>query len=286
MHSLNLIWQTQKGDYTTFEYEYLTEILFAEIPHTKIFDYGSLDTVLDNSVIIYSNNQNEISSEFQEYLDKFVNLGYKFYLFHLSNENFSHNCEYYKKANHVFRNYFNDNVNQSNVTFVPLGFKSGFYNSKKNLNDCNEKHINITFIGQPKSDRFELLDVMETIENNFIHTTQNWNCVTSFSPEKSIEIYKKTKYAPCPMGFVHPDSFRICEVLEWGVIPIIKKYEGKDYFQNIFPDHPFPVVDEWSQVDEIIKDKNYCKVSEKTYNYYSEYMKSLQEKIKKIVLTK
>ena len=62
---INLIWQTFNGDQTTFEFEYTTEILFKNFKQKRIFDDGKLLTVLDNSVIIYSNNLNNISEEFK-----------------------------------------------------------------------------------------------------------------------------------------------------------------------------------------------------------------------------
>ena len=53
---INLIWQTFNGDQTNFEFEYTTEVLFKNFEQNRVFDDSKLSTVLDNSVIIYSNN--------------------------------------------------------------------------------------------------------------------------------------------------------------------------------------------------------------------------------------
>jgi len=134
MDDINLIWQTPKGEYTTFEFEYITEVLFKNLKQNRIFDNGTYETVLDNSVIIYSKDNEDktpISKEFIEYLDKFTEKKYNFYLLHLSNEHEGHDCWYYDKANYVFRNYFFKNIKNKNVKYIPLGFKSGFLNEKK-----------------------------------------------------------------------------------------------------------------------------------------------------------
>jgi len=277
---LNLIWQTFNGDQTNFEFEYTTEVLFKNIEHNKIFDDGQLSTVLDNSVIIYSNNSNNISDDFNNYLNKFVELGYTFYLLHFSNENLSHNCDYYSKANHVFRNYYDSNITAQNVTFIPLGVKTGFIN--KNETSLDTKEYEFVFIGQPKSDRQELLSVMERMENVFIHKTNSWNCSTSLTQDECISIYNKTKFVPCPMGWVHPDSFRLMECLESGSIPILKNYNNLEYFTKVWGDSPLPVVNSWDEITNYYKmnEEDFLKLKTNVFNWYKEFKIKLSLKVK------
>ena len=277
---LNLIWQTFNGDQTNFEFEYTTEVLFKNIEHNKIFDDGQLSTVLDNSVIIYSNNSNNISDDFNNYLNKFVELGYTFYLLHFSNENLGHNCDYYSKANHVFRNYYDSNIITQNITFIPLGVKTGFIN--KNENSLDTKEYEFVFIGKPKSDRQELLSVMESMENVFIHKTNSWNCSTSLTQDECISIYRKTKFVPCPMGWVHPDSFRIMECLESGSIPILKNYNNLEYFTKVWGDSPLPVVNSWDEITNYYKmnEEDFLKLKTLVFNWYKEFKIQLTLKVK------
>ena len=280
---LNLIWQTFNGDQTNFEFEYTTEVLFKNIEHNKIFDDGQLSTVLDNSVIIYSNNSNNISDDFNNYLNKFVELGYTFYLLHFSNENLGHNCDYYSKANHVFRNYYDSNIITQNITFIPLGVKTGFIN--KNENSLDTKEYEFVFIGQPKSDRQELLSVMESMENVFIHKTNSWNCSTSLTQDECISIYRKTKFVPCPMGWVHPDSFRIMECLESGSIPILKNYNNLEYFTKVWGDSPLPIINSWNEITSYYKmnEEDYLKLKNNVFNWYKDFKIQLTLKIKNIL---
>jgi hypothetical protein len=278
---LNLIWQTFNGDQTTFEFEYTTEILFKDFELNKIFDDGKLSTVLDNSVIIYSNNSNGISEEFNNYLNKFVDNGYKFNLLHFSNENLGHNCDYYSKANHVFRNYYDPNITSQNVIFIPLGVKSGFVSKHTNINPIT-KEYEFTFIGQPKSDRQELLSVIEQMENVFIHKTNSWNCSTALTQDECISIYNKTKFVPCPMGWVHPDSFRLMECLESGAIPILKNYNNLEYFSKVWGDSPLPIVNSWNEIATYYKmnEEDYNQLSNSVFNWYEEFKHKLSLKIK------
>lgn len=277
---INLIWQTFNGDQTNFEFEYTTEVLFKNFEQNRVFDDGKLLTVLDNSVIIYSNNSNTISDDFNNYLNKFVELGYTFYLLHFSNENLSHNCDYYSKAKTVFRNYYDSNITAENVIFIPLGVKSGFIN--KNEKWSKIKEYEFVFIGQPKSDRQELLSVMESMENVFIHKTNSWNCSTSLTQDECISIYNKTKFVPCPMGWVHPDSFRLMECLESGSIPILKNYNNLEYFTKVWGDSPLPVVNSWDEITNYYKmnEEDFLKLKTLVFNWYKEFKIQLTLKVK------
>lgn len=282
MKKINLIWQTQNGDQTTFEFDYTTKILFNDFEKNLVFDNGSLSTVLDNSVIIYSNNGNEISDEFRNYLNKFVDLKYNFYLLHFSNEGLSHNCDYYKLANHVFRNYYDPNILHKNVTFIPLGVKSGFLNESDVV---LKKSLDFAFIGQPKSDRSELIEVIENLDDVFIHKTNSWNCSTSLTQDECKAIYQKTRFVPCPMGWVHPDSFRIMECLESKSIPVLKKYNDTEYFSKVWGDSPLPIIDSWNELMSLYKlsDEEYNKLHSTVFDWYRNFKKNLKNNINNII---
>lgn len=286
MNTLNLIWQTHEGDQTTFEQEYILNVLFNGVKHEKIFDNGSLNTVVDNSIIVYSNNSGGVSDEFLNYLNKFKDNNFKFYLLHLSNEGLSHNFEYYNLANHVIRNYYRSDINLENCFFIPLGFKTGFYNENQTYRTLNDKKYNFCFIGQPKSDRVDLINILNELGNSFIHTTNQWNCPSSLTQKECIEIYKDTKFVPCPMGWVHPDSFRIMEVLESGSIPVLKTYNNLNYFTKLWGESPLPKVDSWDELVELSKidDENYKNMYYEIVQWYNKFKIELSEKIKNITL--
>jgi hypothetical protein len=281
MKKINLIWQTREGDETNFEFDYTVKILFDRFDKEFHFDHGKYETVMNNSVIIYSNNSNSVSDEFLSYLNSFKEKSYNFYLLHFSNENLSHDTTYYSLANHVFRNYYDPNIKQNNVTFIPLGVKSGFLCEENEKNEIN-KEFNFTFIGQPKSDRFDLLNIIENDNRNFIHKTNSWNCSTSLSQEECKVIYKKTKFVPCPMGWVHPDSFRVMECLESGSIPVIKKYNNENFLLPTFGENPIPVLNSWGEINNLLE-MNYFEIYDKVMGWYKNFKDGLKNKIYNII---
>lgn len=280
---LNLIWQTLKGEQTEFEYEYITQVLFKDFDATFFFDERSYKTVIDNSVIIYSNASSEAPPELIHYFNKFRKKKFRFYLLHLSNEGLNHDYWYYTKANFVFRNYFDPAIKAYNVLFIPLGFKSGYFNKENLMDGCPGRPMAVSFVGQPKADRFELIDAMEKFDNHFIHKTTSWNCPTALTQDQVIKLYQKTEYAPCPGGNVHPDSFRICESLEWGCIPIVRTVDGTDFFKHTYGDHPFEVVNDWSELECVIKKVDYCAKKKQVDQWYSTFKTDLQARIKDII---
>jgi hypothetical protein len=266
-----------------WEYKYILEDLLY---------YYDIDLIItpkptelyENCLIIYSCNSRNISNELFDYFKKYNENKIKFNLYHISNENLNHNCEYYDFANIVFRNYYDTNINKNNVHTLPLGYKSGFKNKNKEYKQMIDKKYDICFIGQLKSDRNNLYSIIKKFNNNFIHLTEKWDCKNSLKSSEVNEIYSETKIIPAPMGNISVDSFRICEILESGSIPIIKLYNGNDYFINIFGNHPIPVVSDW---DELFLVFNQLKDNEEKLKeineWYHNFKENLRIKIKNLL---
>ncbi len=208
--------------------------------------------ILENPLIVYSCDSKNISDRLRRYLQLYIDAGHKFNLYHISNESLNHDCGYYDYAKVVFRSYYDPNINKPNVHFLPLGYKSGFRTTNGKPLKYSEKKYDINFIGQLKSDRHYLLNQINKINNSFIHITSGWNSQDSLSTSKMCEIYQQTLLIPCPMGNIHPDSFRICEALESGSIPVIKKYMNYDYFDLIYGENPIPKINDWDELPKLI----------------------------------
>jgi hypothetical protein len=254
---INIIWQTELsdrnalGNETTGQSEYIDKVIFRNIEHVDYFDNKQYKTFLDNSIIIYSAPLSDIDYGLKLYLEKYNSMGFKYILFHLSNESLNHNYCYHNNAVHVFRFYYDPKINDTNITTLPLGFVTGYMNNESSINLSNKRDIIASFIGQPKHDRQALIDSMINMNNVFVHSTSQWNCPTSLSSKEVIDIYKRTIFIPCPIGNVSPDTLRLYEALEWGCIPVIKKYNGEDYYKYVFGAHPLPVVDDWDDLPDL-----------------------------------
>ena len=284
MNEINLIWQTEPGNQTNFEYEYITNILFKNFKKNIFFDKSNLNLVINNSVIIYSYDSENITEKFEEYINKYVQNKYNFYLLHLSNKNLSHNFSYYSKANHVFRQYYDERINLDNVTFIPAGFKSGFMSNEISL---NKKTYNFSFIGNPNNDRGEIIDVIQNL-NGFVHASTQLVPSTLLNEEICKGIYNQTKFVPCPKGLTNKDSFRIMESLESGSIPILMKYDNLDYFFKIWGESPLPVINNWENLNEFanFSDTEYETLFLKVKEWYLNFKNKLSNRIEEKIINK
>lgn len=258
----NVIWQTKQSDRTTLsnetngQYEYINNVILKDVEYVEYFDNKQYKVFLDNPIIIYSAPLSGIDEGLKVYLEKYNSMNLKYILIHLSNSSLNHNCYYYDWAEHVFRFHYDVKIKRQNVTTLPLGFVSGYMNNEGGVNLSNKRDILATFTGQPKHDRQEVMDIVSGIDNTFVHSTKKWNCPTNLSFDKMIDIYKRTIFVPCPIGNVSPETLRLYEALEWGCIPIVKKYNGIDYYRYIFGEHPLPLVNEWIEMVSLFKKLN------------------------------
>ena len=237
----NIIYQTEAGEGTEFEFEYIDKVLFSKVLHDNVFDGNSFLTLKNDSIIIYSEDSRVVNTIFLNYLEN----SQDFSLLHLSNESLDHKTDYYKKAGIVLRSYWNPFSNYKNTYAIPLGFKSGLLNrNKEALINCQRNYI-WSFCGQIKSHRLEMKNVLQNIQPFLLHTTSGWSSEDQLSVERMASIYKNSIFVPCPFGNINPDSFRIMECLEYGCIPVCIKFKGIDYYKFVYGDHPFIIGNTW-----------------------------------------
>jgi hypothetical protein len=264
-----------------WEYDYILNDLLHNFDVDVKLISKNLDLYIENSLIVYSSDERELNKNLKDYFINYKNQGIKFNLFHISNEQLRHNCDYYDYAELVIRNYYDEKIDKKNVLTVPLGYKGGIKNRNQNYLKFNQKKYNFCFIGQLKNDRFDLLTQISKFEKVFIHLTNQWDCPTSIKSEEMGEIYASTLLVPCPMGNVNIDTFRICEILESGSIPILKKYNGYNYYEKIFGENPIPIVDDWSEIINVYNDvlDNPDDEIKKINEWYSEFKINLRNLI-------
>ena len=134
----NIIWQSIGGINNCYEKDWIMEI-FSGIEANHIED-EDMEFATENSIVIYSDmfshdinrypksiheKWKQIQSKQKKYFDKFKKFQ-NCILFHLSDEHTQANTSHYKYFKHVFRNYYRKDVDQENVTFIPLGYGRGF----------------------------------------------------------------------------------------------------------------------------------------------------------------
>jgi len=101
-------------------------------------------------------------------------------------------------------------------------------------------------------------------------------------PEEYINELYKSVVIPCPSGPATPDTFRFYEALEAGCIPIAdaisSRSSEKGYWHTLFgEDLPFPVLEDWSKVEDYINFFNdtYPNRSNKVFAWWQMYKRNL-----------
>jgi hypothetical protein len=240
----DIFWETEAGQQTDFEYEYIDRVVLKKIDHRNHFGRTSSIFVKKNPVIVYSCDEKTLSTTMLKQLSNLE----RYYLIHLSNENLQHDASYYRAACAVLRSYYDPNILWPQTFCLPLGFKTGFLNREKNNAD-NRKYA-WCFAGQVKSHRANMIALLQTLTPNYVHLTNGWNSADGLTVSELTSLYRETVFIPCPFGFINPDSFRIMEALEYGCIPVCLKFYGADYFKFVYGDHPFLVASSWQDACE------------------------------------
>ena len=274
---INLVWLTTRGSQTTFEKEYIVNRVFGEF---ECIQHQTEDLMHDNAVLIFSCNTEDPSEDFWKVINWYKASKYSYFLYHLSDERCAFNPKHYEGAKWIWRNYGHSKYDSvKNLTVVPLGFQSGFLNQNRELN--TERNIDVAFAGSMKQDRAQLVDSIKALDNHLVKVTTHFNDPAGIPVGGMRDIYHQTFLVPCPMGWAHPDSFRVMEALEWGAIPIIKM-QHEAYFQKLYPMNPFLVVRTWDElqayVNELSHSKRVC--LKNAFNWYSWYIKRLKIEVK------
>lgn len=82
------------------------------------------------------------------------------------------------------------------------------------------------------------------------------------------------------MGNVHLESFRVCEALEAGAVPIVERRRRYDYFGLLFGTYPFHSVEKWSEAPAVVA--RFCRgaallgLHEETRSWWREYKAQLR----------
>ena len=149
-------------------------------------------------------------------------------VFHLSDERGDHIDWLYifGCAKYVFRQYNHAHyVYPPNSIQIPLGYASG-YNKTALVKPMVERMYKAAFIGELKSDRFEMLDVFEqgfVKDELFFRATRNgWELQKlQYSPAATNEVYGDSIFVPIGRGNQSLDCFRLYEAIVSGAIPVI-----------------------------------------------------------------
>ena len=240
-NKLNLIWCLKSKYEIDFSFNWINEI-FSECDIIHHYDIeNKFDKFIDNSILIVCVND-EPNHRLIDYINQYNSKNLNYVVLHLSDEAFEQNIDFYSVSKKILRNYFKkEYVEKFNIMTIPLGYQTGIkYIESPRIHDIN-------FVGQLKSDRYEMLSKFQHINNKFFHFTRMWGDPSGLNVNQFSEVLSRSNFTLCPRGWISLDSFRINEALECNSIPIsILEKDGTDYFQNVYGTHPFIIGSDWN----------------------------------------
>lgn len=142
----------------------------------------------------------------------------------------------------LFANYYNDKT--KNVDhWLPIG-------PARSVVALTDKIHNWAFMGQITHDeRREYAKVLRKRDDGFLLETDGF--AKGLEPLEYHKVLASTKVVPAPGGPISEDSFRLYEAIEAGAVPIPAK---PDFWENVFGQVPFPVIEKYEQLDGYIND--------------------------------
>lgn len=149
--------------------------------------------------------------------------------------------------------------------------------------DSSEKNIGWFFAGQITHERRDQMAKAVEYKNNgeFIRTR---SFTAGIPPQDYIHKMAQAKVAPCPSGPETPDTFRLFEALELGVVPIVEEETPKEKmpgFWNWLFDElvPFPILDNYQQLSGYIEDSiaNYPQINNKVLAWWLRYKQKMKQ---------
>ena len=248
-------------------YEILNKIQYKIIHNQQDIESEDIIIIVDSSV------EKKIS-----FYNKLKLLSSKIFLIHLGDESGIYDLsQIYNNCDHIWRTFCsNKYFNNKNVSCVPLGYKSGVHLTKEEV----ERQYKWAFIGTPhKSSRHDLLFQLSNIQPSFSYKTKKFNEKIIGAKEMS-EVLSSSQFAPCPNGFVHPETDRLYEALECGCIPIVEN--AYKYYDRLFPENPFLKIDRWKDANNMIKKFTNSEIKNKSNDckkWWSNYKKNIQDTI-------
>jgi hypothetical protein len=122
--------------------------------------------------------------------------------------------------------------------------------------------LNWSFAGQNTHDRRrQCIDVLRQIRekkgDGLLYETSSFS--SGLSQQNYFQLLSSSKLVPCPSGPITVDTFRVCEALECGAIPIVDTASPTGpyghYWYRVFGERfPIPLIYDWSSLPEVMDD--------------------------------
>ena len=238
MIAVKLIWHTAN----LLEVDWIRDILDG-IVEEEVTDLDSI-RFDDGAIHVVSSNQRPLLS-YGDYFRACRARCKHMVLFHASDEWFSGGYGVYQYFDLVVRCYRTNLADCRGILTVPLGYPNNG-RATRAIQPAHERTYVWAFVGEIKASRYEMVAALEGLEPNLLMPTTSRRAAPKLGKAEFDGILAKAVFAPCPMGNVVLETWRLYESLEAGCIPIVKSRLTLDYFRELFGCHPLPTFRRWS----------------------------------------
>lgn len=207
----------------------LLEFIFKEAEHyTEITDMGTAIVVIPGAY------QQHLVKEINDELSKLAECKV---IITSDEENLFPIDELSHPNMKVYATYPNDKYT-SDIHWLPIG------PARLNPNKVPTKDLEWVYAGQVNHDsRSKLVDVLRVTTGGELIETGGFS--QGLPRDEYYKLMSRAKIAPAPKGVVSTDSFRLYEAMEVGAIPVT---EDKLFWDKLFGDYPFLVVEDWNHL--------------------------------------
>lgn len=240
----------------TCEKGWLEEIFDTTFEQIQVSDFSNIQA---NDFVLYQHSATGIQTiYYRALLDYLQKNNKQVYMLHISDEFGNDNIELYehKAIKHVFRNYARNDIKQSNVTLLPLGYNTKSKSVEQKL--FEKKEFVWSFAGAiDRPGRIENLKLLDKLEPNFVRTKSTFGAKSSVEGDEYIEMLNNSKFVPCFKGFSSLESFRLYEALETGSIPVYVPGESRSGLDNeytrVLGKNPILAIPNWAAATMILE---------------------------------
>lgn len=212
-------------------------------------------------------------------------------LFLLADEKLSFSSKYLGFFDLVFANHYSPWITRKNVFWIPNGTIFGKQHPAKLEADSrpNVRSFRWSFVGATKNDRRRIIRIFEKVQPGFHFLSSGWMTDDGISSDYLAQIYTKSMAVVAPSGNVHPYTYRVFESLQFGSVPVVKKYLGVDWNERVFGKHPFIAVHSWRAGARLIKampDKDLLNKAKLCSDWFASFETQLTDNFVQLVLGK
>lgn len=174
-------------------------------------------------------------------------------LYHVGDEWYRQPTHVYRSFCHVIRNFYHSDLDRPGISQMPLGPCRDTRLVEGRRSILKRKNV-WSFAGYVTSTRKAMMEALEELTPHVGYAIGGVRTsLPLLEPDRYSDLLHDSIFAPCPMGNVNMECFRLYEALDSGAIPIVETRSWLNYFEKLLGPHPLISVNHWSEAPRLIR---------------------------------